>query len=137
MNEAAAPRRRRYRDSRRRLLVDMHIPDWDDRFLAQFEPQMLADATERAGGDGAMVYFQNHVGLCFWPTASGVQHKAFAGRDPVSEALQAFERRGCAPGGAEVGRPRVAVLLGGRCRRDRCCGDRVGAQRAGGGQLAR
>jgi len=90
VTKAAPSGGRRYRDTRRRLLVDMQIADWDDRFLSRFEPAMLAEATKRAGADGAMLYFQNHLGLCFWPTRSGVQHRAFVGQDPVREALRAF-----------------------------------------------
>lgn len=93
MTETDRPLRRRYRDTRRRLLVDMQVPDWDPRFLSEFDPRMLAEATERTGADGAMVYFHNHLGLCFWPTGSGAQHRAFAGRDPVREALAAFAER--------------------------------------------
>ena len=37
-----------------------------------------------------MVYFQSHVGLCNWPTKSGKQHAAFAGRDPAREIVDLF-----------------------------------------------
>lgn len=27
-----------YQNAYRRMVVDMHIPDWDERFLSQFDP---------------------------------------------------------------------------------------------------
>lgn len=85
---------RRYRDARRRLLIDMHIPDWDEAFLARYDPASIALAAERVGAEGVMLYFQNHVGLCFYPTAVGVRHRAAWSRDLAGEALEALRSRG-------------------------------------------
>ena len=85
---------RRYRDARRRLLIDMHIPDWDEAFLARYDPASIALAAERVGAEGVMLYFQNHVGLCFYPTAAGVRHRAAWSRDLAGEALAALRSRG-------------------------------------------
>ena len=80
---------RRYRNSYRRLLIDMHIPDWDERFLSEYDPSAAVAAAAAAGATGLMVYFQSHVGLCNWPTRSGEQHQAFRGRDPMAETVDA------------------------------------------------
>lgn len=85
---------RRYRDARRRLLVDMHIPDWDDGFLARYDPRQLADTVAATGADGAMLYFQSHVGLCYYPTEVGERHRAMGANDWVGEALAAFAEHG-------------------------------------------
>lgn len=85
---------RRYRDSRRRLLLDMHIPDWDDRFLSAYEPQDYVQAVRETGADGVMLYFQSHLGLCYWPTQSGKVHRAARSRDLAGEALAGLTRAG-------------------------------------------
>jgi hypothetical protein len=86
-------RDRRYRDARRRLLVDMHIPDWDDAFLADYDPRRLVEEVAATGADGAMLYFQSHVGLCYYPTQFGQRHRAMGARDWAEEALAAFAER--------------------------------------------
>ena len=50
-----APGVGRDRETRRRLLVDMHIPDWDDRFLAGYDPRSIAEAAADIGADGVML----------------------------------------------------------------------------------
>jgi hypothetical protein len=80
--------------SYRRLLIDMHTPEWDERFLKQYDPSRVCDASLAAHVTGAMVYFQSHVGLCYWPTSSGKQHAAFSGRDLMAETLDLYKDRG-------------------------------------------
>ncbi len=72
-----------YQNALRRLLIDMHIPDWDEKFLREFDPVRAANEAIASGANGVMVYFQSHVGLCNWPTKSGQQHGAFNGTDPM------------------------------------------------------
>ena len=78
----------------RRILVDMHIPDWDRRFLASFDPVRMADLYDMAGVDSVMFYCQSHVGLCYWPTESGKMHAGLRGRDVVAETLRLLRTRG-------------------------------------------
>jgi hypothetical protein len=87
---------RRYRDSKRRLLVDMHIPDWDDAFLGAYSPDTLVDAAVASGADGVMVYFQSHVGLCYWPTTTGTRHRRMHDRDWAGEAVAGLNAAGLA-----------------------------------------
>lgn len=89
-----APSAKRYRDSRHRLLVDMHIPDWDAGFLANYDPAAIAQAARKMGADGVMLYFQSHVGLCYWPTRTGVRHAATRDRDLAGETLAALRADG-------------------------------------------
>lgn len=86
-------RRRRYRETFRRVLLDMHIPDWDPRFLSRFSVEEVLEVSEKCRLDGVMIYFQSHVGLCYWPTRSGEQHRAFRGRDPIGKLLEGFAFR--------------------------------------------
>lgn len=85
-----------YQQRYRRLLVDMHIPDWDARFLAQYDPHTLVNAYERAGATSVMFYCQSHVGLCYFPTTTGKQHPALDGRDLVTETLARLREKNIA-----------------------------------------
>jgi len=84
----------RYRDSRRRLLIDMHIPGWDPAFLSRYDPGCIARAARETGADGVMLYFQSHMGLCYWPATTGRPHPAMAKRDFAGEALAALRANG-------------------------------------------
>ena len=70
------------------MLIDMHIPDWDPRFLAHYDPVAVVDQVASTGADAMMLYFQSHTGLCYWPTKTGQQHRACQGTDPVALALR-------------------------------------------------
>ena len=85
-----------YKNHWRRMLVDAHIPDWDERFLAQWDPMKFVENLERARVSAAMVYANSHVGLCYWPTKSGAMHKGLKGRDICGEIIAECRRRGLA-----------------------------------------
>lgn len=81
---------RRYRDRRRRVLIDMHIGDWDPRFLSRYDPAAVVRSVRDANADAAMLYFQSHIGLCYWPTVSGVRHRGCSDYDLAGETLAAL-----------------------------------------------
>ncbi len=66
-----------YKSSYRRHLCDMHIDDWDQSFLCEFSPDEYLSNLKRAKIQSAMLYFQSHVGLCYYPTKTGKIHNAF------------------------------------------------------------
>lgn len=72
-----------YQKSYRRSLVDMHIEDCDQSFLSEFSPDAYVEYLKTANIDSAMIYLQSHVGLCHYPTKSGVVHKNLIGREDV------------------------------------------------------
>jgi hypothetical protein len=82
-----------YEKNYRRILVDMHIPDWNEMFLSQYNPRHMAEFYERAGVTSVMFYCQSHVGLCYWPTKVGKMHAGLKGRDIVRELLDELKRR--------------------------------------------
>lgn len=86
---------RRYR----RLVMDMHIPDWDPRFLAKFDATRIADLCVKGGLNVVMFYCQSAVGLCNWPTQIGTMHKNLAGRDIVAETVRELHARDIAVNG--------------------------------------
>ena len=57
-----------YKNLYRRHLLDMHIEDWDERFLSEFSPEEYAENLKRAKIQCAMIYLQSHEGLCNFPT---------------------------------------------------------------------
>lgn len=93
---ALAPARIDYLRCRRHILLDMHVPDWDDRFLTRFEARKMVDLYSRAGADAVMTFCNSHVGLCYWPTKVGEEHAATRGRDLVGETVQLLHERGIA-----------------------------------------
>ena len=70
-----------YKKHLRRHLCDMHIDDWDPEFLSKFSPETYVENLKRAKINNAMLYFQSHVGLCYWPTKSGKMHSGFVGKE--------------------------------------------------------
>lgn len=76
-----------YANSYRRHLCDMHIDDWNPEFLSQFSPEEYFDNLKRANIQNAMLYFQSHVGLCYYPTKTGKMHNAFRGKEDEMRRL--------------------------------------------------
>lgn len=70
-----------YKHNFRRHLCDMHISDWDDCFLSEFSPDEYVSNLKRARIQNAMLYFQSHTGLCYYPSKVGKMHHSFTGRE--------------------------------------------------------
>jgi len=85
--------RKWFEESYRRNLVDMHIPDWDERFLSEFDPQRYVEMLTLANVTSAMVYANSHVGNCYWPTKTGHMHKGLKGRDILGEIIDLCHQR--------------------------------------------
>ena len=67
---------RRYHQTYRRTLLDMHIPDWDAEFLSEYEPEKLADLYASSNISGVLFYCKSHMGLNYWPAPVGGVHPA-------------------------------------------------------------
>lgn len=76
-----------YKNCYRRNLVDMHIEDWSDEFLSEFNPEEYVENLKRAKVQSAMLYFQSHVGLCYFPTKVGKMHNAFVGKEDMMKRV--------------------------------------------------
>jgi len=85
-----------YKNHWRRILVDMHIPDWDSEFLSMLDAEKYVDMMEAAGATGAMVYANSHVGLCMYPTKVGRMHNGLKGRDFFGRVTELCHKRGIA-----------------------------------------
>ena len=85
-----------YRHSYRRVLLDMHVPAWDDRFLTHYDPETYLKAV-RSVNAGAVTTFSNtHTGLANYPSKVGPMHPAFDGRDILGETIALCRRHGLA-----------------------------------------
>lgn len=82
-----------YQKAYRRILVDMHIPDQDGKFLSQYDPLRMAKLYEKDGVSSVLFYFQSHVGLCYYPTQIGRMHAGLKGRDVAGELLGHLRKR--------------------------------------------
>jgi len=83
-----------YKNCYRRHLLDMHVEDWDEKFLSEFSPEDYVDNLRRAKIQAAMIYLQSHVGLCNFPTKSGREHKAFVNGDKISRLIGLCRKNG-------------------------------------------
>ena len=81
---------RRYHQTYRRTLLDMHIPGWDPEFLSEYEPEKLADLYASSNISGVLFYCKSHMGLNYWPAPVGGIHPAAKDRDLVGEMLAAL-----------------------------------------------
>lgn len=83
-----------YAKSYRRILADMHIEDWDERFLSQLNPLGYVELLKKSKAKSAMVYANSHVGYCYWPTKTGRMHRGIKGRDVLGEIIGLCHREG-------------------------------------------
>lgn len=76
-----------YKKCYRRHLCDMHIDDWDETFLSKFSPEVYVENLKIAKIQNAMLYFQSHVGLCYYPTKTAKMHAGFVGKEDAMRRL--------------------------------------------------
>ena len=83
-----------YQKGYRRLLLDMHIPDWDKKFLSKYDPVQLVKLYKKGGLSSSMFYSQAHTGLCYWPVRNGGMHKGLKGKDNVGITIKELDKAG-------------------------------------------
>jgi hypothetical protein len=86
--------RKWYETSRRRNLVDMHIDDWDKKFLSEFDSKSYVDMVASSNVRSVMIYANSHIGHCYWPTKIGHVHEGIEGRDIFGEMVGLLHGRG-------------------------------------------
>ena len=69
----------------RRAVIDMHIPDWDEKFLSQFDAEEYLQRLVTSRAQSIVCYAQSHVGLFNYPTKVGQQHRGLKGRNIFAE----------------------------------------------------
>ena len=76
-----------YKNAYRRHLCDMHINDWNESFLSEFNVQEYFENLKTAKIQNAMIYLQSHAGLCYFPTKTGKMHASLKGREDLIKRL--------------------------------------------------
>ncbi|MBI4602759.1 MAG: beta-galactosidase [Planctomycetes bacterium] len=94
--DAPAAKGKWYALAYRRAVIDMHIPDWDEKFLSEVDPDQYVDMLVRSRAQSIVLYAQSHVGLFNYPTKVGAQHKGLKGRDLVRELIDRCHSKGIA-----------------------------------------
>lgn len=82
-----------------RYLVDMHVPDWDARMLADYDAEAIVRDVKRTGAQSLMIYAKSHAGQLLWDTALGGRHRIMGPRDFFGETVAACRRHGLIPRG--------------------------------------
>jgi hypothetical protein len=90
------PGRRWFKTAWRRAVIDMHIPDWDPKFLSEFDVDRYVEALVRSRAQSIVCYAHSHVGLFNYPTRIGKQHEGLKGRDIVAEMIERCHKRNIA-----------------------------------------
>jgi hypothetical protein len=80
----------------RRAVIDMHIPDWGEKFLSESNADRYVKALVQSRAQSIVCYAHSHVGLFNYPTKVGRQHAGLNGRDIVAEMIEGCHRRGIA-----------------------------------------
>ena len=85
-----------YMGRQRHLLLDRHIPGWDEAFLRDFDPAATVRLYLGTGADAIMVYANSRMGLDYWPTSVGTVHPGIGGRDVFGETTRLLRGAGVA-----------------------------------------
>ncbi len=100
-----------FRNAYRRAVIDMHISDWDEKFLSQFDATQYVEMLKLSKAQSVVCYCQSHTGLFNFPTKVGKQHGNLHGRNVLQEMIDGCHRHG------------IAVQLYVSLIYDRWCGD--------------
>ncbi|MFZ4776060.1 MAG: alpha-L-fucosidase [Terrimicrobiaceae bacterium] len=77
----------------RRILVDMHIPEWDERFLSKLDADTYVKTVAKGNSEGIMLYCNSHVGPTLYPSKLGPVHRAIGKGDFVGDVLKVARRK--------------------------------------------
>ncbi|MFO0910766.1 MAG: beta-galactosidase trimerization domain-containing protein [Isosphaeraceae bacterium] len=82
-----------YQHAFRRIVVDTHIPDWDEAFLSAFDAKAFAERLVSARAQSVVAYGHSHAGLFLYPTKVGKPHAALKGRNLLGEVIRECHAR--------------------------------------------
>jgi len=83
-----------YRRAYRRNVIDMHISDWSEKFLSEFNPENYVEMLRLAQVKSAVVCAQSHVGLSNFPTKIGRTHNGMKGKDHLRRVIELCHTNG-------------------------------------------
>jgi len=76
-----------YEQSQRRILLDLHFPEWDDAILSRFDAKQIVKNFKRAQVDCAMFYTKDHFGNAYYNNKIGHKHRCIGDRDIFGECV--------------------------------------------------
>src|ERR1044071_4297262 len=77
-----------YSKAYRRNVLDMHITDWNDAFLSEFDPKTYVEMLRLAQVKSSVVVAQSHVGIANFPTQVGRAHRAMKDRPNLGQVIE-------------------------------------------------
>ncbi len=83
-----------YEGKYRRTLIDMHVEDWNEKFLSKLSPERYMELIKKADVQSVMVYAQSHVGLCYFPENIAAIHKSPAAQTYFGKMAALCEKEG-------------------------------------------
>jgi len=83
-----------YQTAYRRNVIDMHITDWNEKFLSEFDPENYVEMLRLCQVKSSVVYAQSHVGLCNFPTKVGRTHNGMKGKDRLKKVIELCHQQG-------------------------------------------
>lgn len=83
-----------YKTCFRRNCIDMHITDWNEKFMSEFDPRKYVEMLVLAKVQSAVVYAHSHTGVCYYPTKAGHMHQGLQGRDVFGEIVDLCHQNG-------------------------------------------
>ncbi|MBM3702049.1 MAG: hypothetical protein FJW63_03485 [Actinobacteria bacterium] len=85
-------------NTKTRVLLDFHIPEWDDSILTNFDAKKLVEKYEKSFIDCIIFYAKDHYGHCYYNTKIGHKHKNLGDRDFLGEFVSEAKKRGVLAG---------------------------------------
>ncbi len=86
--------KKKFYDSKTRLLLDFHIPEWDEEILSKFDVKELIEKCEKSSVDCIYFYAKDHYGHCYYNSKIGHKHKNMGKRDFLKEFINQAKKKG-------------------------------------------
>ncbi|MGB8352828.1 MAG: alpha-amylase family protein, partial [Chthoniobacteraceae bacterium] len=81
-------------ECKRQIHLDFHTSPFIPDVASEFDAGELARTFRKAHVNSVTIFAKCHHGMCYYPTRTGVQHPALAGRDLLGEQIEALHREG-------------------------------------------
>ena len=80
-------------DSLKKILIDIHHPEWHDEIHSRFDSEALVDAIVQTGAETALIHAKPHTGYSLFKTEVGRMNQALKGRDIFGEFVHEAKKR--------------------------------------------
>ena len=78
----------------RRHLLDMHLDDWNEKFLSEFDEYAYLENLKKAHIQCVTIQLQSHIGLCNFPTKVCREHNAFVKNQKIINLVNLCRENG-------------------------------------------